>query len=147
MPALILDRIPLPNLRLYTTISVLLVSSCLYYAITSTSDPLWRLQNNTTTTITPSILTQTAGDGPSDHLAGSNDKINNADESNHNILDTTKSMLNSTRTFSEHFKDIFSFMSQEPFCIWVSTSQFVYIYSNVYICLYTFDRTVFAIYN
>lgn len=48
MPNVLLDRISLPNLRLYTSVSVALVSCCLYYAITSTSDPFWRLDNNTT---------------------------------------------------------------------------------------------------
>lgn len=46
MPTVILDRIPLPNLRLYTSISVLLVSCCLYYAIVTTNEPDWRLLNN-----------------------------------------------------------------------------------------------------
>lgn len=42
MPTVILDRIPLPNLKLYTTVSVALLSCCLYYAIVTTSDPDWR---------------------------------------------------------------------------------------------------------
>lgn len=42
MPTVILDRIPLPNLKLYSTVSVLLLSCCLYYAIVTTSDPDWR---------------------------------------------------------------------------------------------------------
>lgn len=48
MPTSLLDRIPLPNLKLYTTISVLLLSGCVYYAINATSDPYWRMQNNST---------------------------------------------------------------------------------------------------
>lgn len=48
MPTVILDRIPLPNLKLYTTGSVLLVSCCIYFAIVSTNDPDWRTLNNST---------------------------------------------------------------------------------------------------
>uniref|UniRef100_A0A336L323 CSON003550 protein n=1 Tax=Culicoides sonorensis TaxID=179676 RepID=A0A336L323_CULSO len=48
MPIVLNSSVPLPNLKLYTSISVLLVSSCLYYAINVTSDPNWKLETNST---------------------------------------------------------------------------------------------------
>lgn len=48
MPIVLNSSVPLPNLKLYTSISVLLVSSCFYYAISVTSDPNWKLETNST---------------------------------------------------------------------------------------------------
>lgn len=48
MPSIILDRIPLPNLKLYATGSVFMVSCCIYFAIISTNNPDWRTLNNNT---------------------------------------------------------------------------------------------------
>ncbi|XP_064467008.1 E3 ubiquitin-protein ligase AMFR-like isoform X2 [Ornithodoros turicata] len=43
MPAVFLDRLPLPSLQAYTAISVLLLSGSVYYAVQVTSDLEWRL--------------------------------------------------------------------------------------------------------
>lgn len=73
MPNVLLDRISLPNLRLYTSVSVLLVSCCIYYAITSTADPFWRLDNNATTSESfftlnaESLIGVNSGVAPDDH--------------------------------------------------------------------------------
>lgn len=48
MPIVLNTSIPLPNLKVYTSISLLLVSSCLYYAFNVTSDPNWKLDSNST---------------------------------------------------------------------------------------------------
>ena len=50
MPPVFLDRLPLPTLQTYTTVSILLFSSAIYYAIQVTSDPEWNinLQENKT---------------------------------------------------------------------------------------------------
>ncbi|XP_046397558.1 E3 ubiquitin-protein ligase AMFR-like [Ischnura elegans] len=47
MPVIPLDRLPLPNLRTYVTVSVLLLTSSVFYAAEVTSDPEWK--NNLTT--------------------------------------------------------------------------------------------------
>ncbi|XP_071443780.1 E3 ubiquitin-protein ligase AMFR-like [Hetaerina americana] len=47
MPVILLDRLPLPNLRTYVTVSVLLLTSSVFYAAEVTSDPEWK--NNLTT--------------------------------------------------------------------------------------------------
>ncbi|CAL1289605.1 unnamed protein product [Larinioides sclopetarius] len=41
MPSVPFERIPLPSLQTYTTISILLFSCSIYYAIQVTSDPTW----------------------------------------------------------------------------------------------------------
>lgn len=55
MPVVLNGSIPLPSIRIYTSASVLLVSLCLYYAISVTSDPLWRQQSNATTAVTTGV--------------------------------------------------------------------------------------------
>ncbi|CAK1553135.1 unnamed protein product [Leptosia nina] len=42
MPVTIVDRLPLPNLKVYSAGSVLLLSVAVYYAMNVTSDPNWR---------------------------------------------------------------------------------------------------------
>ncbi|XP_054710574.1 E3 ubiquitin-protein ligase AMFR-like [Uloborus diversus] len=46
MPAVFLDRLPLPSLQAYTTISVLLLSCSIYYALQATSDSEWNADVN-----------------------------------------------------------------------------------------------------
>lgn len=42
MPMEFLDRLPVPNLRLYTTISFAILSCSIYYATQIIKDPAWR---------------------------------------------------------------------------------------------------------
>lgn len=99
MPVTFLDRIPLPNLKIYSVLSVLLLSVSVYHAVNVTSDPGWKVNATLSETgeeIKASdltILLQTAG----------NSKFSNE-----------------TRTFGKQMADVASFMIQEPFCIWVS---------------------------
>lgn len=146
MPNVILDRIPLPNLRLYTSVSVLLVSCCIYYAISSTSDPFWRFDNNTTASdsffsLSPDAiiagLDSTGIDlekildvghaAPTD--AASLIKDASDEQQQQEVANTVlqyispdqRKLFNDTRTIGSKVKDVVSFMVQEPICIWVST--------------------------
>lgn len=127
MPNVLLDRISLPNLRLYTSISVLLVSSCLYYAISSTSDPFWRLDNNVTAS--DSFFSLTTTDPTTISNAGIDDllketdttaTVNGINQIFTYITPDQRKLFNDTRTIGTKFKDVVSFMVQEPVCIWVS---------------------------
>lgn len=137
MPNVILDRIPLPNLRLYTSVSVMLVSCCIYYAITATSDPFWRLDNNTT--VADSLFSLSADTTVGDNADNLLVNTNGAKESVESRLDPSangqqqvastvfqyispdqRKLFNDTRTIGNKFKDVVSFMVQEPICIWVS---------------------------
>ncbi|XP_058838910.1 E3 ubiquitin-protein ligase AMFR-like [Topomyia yanbarensis] len=48
MPIVLSGTLPLPSIRVYTSVSILLVSIMLYYSIDVTSDPFWRQQSNAT---------------------------------------------------------------------------------------------------
>lgn len=162
MPNVLLDRISLPNLRLYTSVSVVLVSCCLYYAISATSDPFWRLDNNTTasdsffslnTDSNPhvaenvavngadlgSILTDkkdtdgsilTGWNGIVDHhmqqqsLSPSPHQHQVVNQIFSQFTADQRKLFNDTRTIGTKFKDVVSFMVQEPICVWVSTYYF-----------------------
>ncbi len=125
MPTIILDRIPLPNLKIYTSVSVLLVSFCVYFAVNSTKDPDWRL-----------LLNATSVDGFVDSKLMDDESLikltNNELDSSElsdviernvymNILsDATTLNGNQTRSLGGQLKDVMDFMFQEPVCVWVS---------------------------
>lgn len=157
MPNVLLDRISLPNLRLYTSVSVVLVSCCLYYAISATSDPFWRLDNNTTAT--DSFFSLNIDNSHVDNIANGpnlNNILTDKKEADGSILTgwngmfdhhmqqqphqhqvvnqiisqftaDQRKLFNDTRTIGAKFKDVVSFMVQEPICVWVSCF-FSYLY-------------------
>lgn len=99
MPVTLVDRLPLPNLKVYTAGSVLLVSVAVYYALNVTSDQNWR-----------GNLTVARADPSPEDGAGL------ALEPAPPVLDP----LNVTRNLTEQFADVMTFMMQEPLCMWVS---------------------------
>lgn len=132
MPTIILDRIPLPNLKIYTSVSVLLVSFCVYFAVNSTKDPDWRLLLNSSSVDgfvdaklmdDESLIKLTNGELNSDVM--SDDVI---DRSVYvNILsDATPLTGNQTRSLGGQLKDVMDFMFQEPVCVWVSLILFCF---------------------
>lgn len=135
MPIALVRSISLPNLKIYTTISLLLVSGCLYYAFDVVkTDPQWKLHHNTShhSTSRPTGLLKPSNDAISvltnsellttlaSSLVGSDgkDQESNSDKHADSIFDEVN--LNETSTFSNQLKDVFSFMTHEPICIWVS---------------------------
>lgn len=130
MSTVLLDRIPLPNFKIYTTISVLFVSACVYYAIGVTSDPYWRLQNNSTTSpddLSTGLLENTiiGADGLLKAAVEGLNKLESRVLISNRILSDgaqveDEDFLNDSRSFTGQAKDVIAFMSQEPICIWVS---------------------------
>lgn len=121
--------ISLPNLKIYTTISLLLVSGCLYYAFDVVStDPQWKLHHNTShhSTLRSASLLKTSNSellsSLTSSLAATGEKktaeINRADLPETVMEKATN--LNETNTFTSQMKDVITFMTQEPVCIWVS---------------------------
>lgn len=102
MPVILLDRLPLPSLRVYTAVSVLLLSASVYYAVQVTSDPNWK--TNFTSTA-PSSDT-----GASYFMKAVGNELGN----------TNTYSTNDTRSYRHHFTEVVTFMIQEPHCIWVS---------------------------
>lgn len=98
MPVTLVDRLPLPNLKVYTAGSVLLLSVAVYYAVSVTNDPNWR----TNTTLQPQ---EAAAAGPADEAAPSPAPLH---------------LANDTRNVTEQIVEVMSFMMQEPLCMWVS---------------------------
>lgn len=124
MPTIILDRIPLPNLKIYTSVSVLLVSFCVYFAVNSTNDPDWRLLLNSTSV--DSFGDAKLMDDESLIKLSNNEfhsEFSDVIDQNlyMNILsDATTLNGNQSRSLGGQLKDVMDFMFQEPVCVWVS---------------------------
>lgn len=130
MPIALVRSISLPNLKVYTTISLLLVSGCLYYAFDVVrTDPQWKLHHHNTSATRPSSLLKTSNDAisvltNSDLLSSltpfsaPHDKDEAEPTASGNVFDETNS--NGTSSFTNQLKDVVSFMTHEPICIWVS---------------------------
>ncbi|XP_053614568.1 E3 ubiquitin-protein ligase AMFR-like [Plodia interpunctella] len=88
MPVTLVDRLPLPSLKVYTAGSVVLLSSAVYYALSVTSDPNWRANST--------LQRDMAAEGdPGAAL-----------------------VVNGTRNITEQFVEVMTFMMQEPLCMW-----------------------------
>ncbi|XP_055602041.1 E3 ubiquitin-protein ligase AMFR-like [Uranotaenia lowii] len=165
MPVVLNGSLPLPSIRIYTSISVLLVSVCLYYATSVTSDPFWRQQSNATaatSTTVNSILSgaaSAAGDAAAAGVAGAagGDKmasvltVKEINDLEDKILAATDADLqkmmeheaellesaayNDSRSIGAHLKDIASFMGSEPFCIWT-------LINMAYCCLILLGKSI-----
>ncbi|KAJ8718227.1 hypothetical protein PYW07_006157 [Mythimna separata] len=92
MPVTLVDRLPLPNLKVYTAGSVSLLSIAVYYALSVTSDPNWR----------------------SNATLGRQDAMEPAGEERA----LPAPALGASRNVSEQFVDVLTFMMQEPLCMW-----------------------------
>ena len=134
MPIALVRSISLPNLKIYTTISLLLVSGCLYYAFDVVrTDPQWKLHHNTShhPTSRPASLLKSSNDAISALTHSELMTSLSLTASEKEIKDSSKTEeqpekmfgevnLNKNSSFTNQLKDVFSFMTQEPVCIWVS---------------------------
>lgn len=110
MPVTLVDRLPLPNLKVYTAGSVSLLSIAVYYALSVTSDPNWR-ENAT---------------------LGRQDVMEPGEGESR--LAPAPLQLNGTRNMTEQFVDVITFMMQEPLCMWVSTYYSTYSTREIKLC-------------
>ncbi|KAF9422395.1 hypothetical protein HW555_001985 [Spodoptera exigua] len=94
MPVTLIDRLPLPNLKVYTAGSVSLLSIAVYYALSVTSDPNWRANST----------------------IGRQDSSESGQGEQRPI--PAQLLTNGTRNVSEQFVDVITFMMQEPLCMW-----------------------------
>lgn len=115
MPVILLDRLPLPSLKVYTTVSVLLLSASVYYAIQVTSDQNWKINFSNS---------QSQSENSVFKIIWGGSQQTNVEPPKLNI--TAK---NDTRSIKNHFAEVVTFMIQEPHCIWVSNfSKYTLIY-------------------
>ncbi|KAJ3638693.1 hypothetical protein MTP99_002038 [Tenebrio molitor] len=91
MPVILLDRLPVPNLRMYSSGSVLALSACIYFATQVIKDPNWS--------------------------AGESDMANAIHKQDSN---KSNASLPDGRTMGQYVSDVFSVMIREPICVWVS---------------------------
>ncbi|KAM3959399.1 E3 ubiquitin-protein ligase AMFR [Aphomia sociella] len=115
MPVTLVDRLPLPNLKAYTTGSVLLLSVAIYYAMSVTSDPNWRVSS----TLQRQEAMSAEADG---------DTLKVVQSVGAAVLDAGG---NVTRNFTEQFIEVVTFMMQEPLCMWT-------VINTAYCCLALF---------
>lgn len=138
MPIALVHSISLPNLKIYTTISLLLVSGCFYYAFDVVrTDPHWKLHQNLTNNFAitrPNLKQQQSGDALADNeiisslkssLEQTNEEIEKVDTIEviqEKIQETLfdESNQNQTTTLVNQLKEVAQFMTHEPICIWVS---------------------------
>ena len=94
MPVTLLDRLPMPNLRMYSSGSVVALSACVYYATQVIKDPNW----------------SAAAD--SADIVGLHKEVVDLNKSNASMPDG--------RSMGQYVSDVFSVMIREPVCVWVS---------------------------
>lgn len=105
MPAVFLDRLPLPSLQAYTAISVALLSCSIYYALQVTSSIEWR--HNATLAANEATLKA----------------INSEQQSSGNLTSSTNMSVETLILDYQlvvRFFEVFNYMIQEPLCIWVN---------------------------
>lgn len=95
MPVVPLDRLPMPNLKIYSFISVAALSTCIYFAAQVVKDPKWN---------TVPLEMDNKGSIP-----------RGADN-------TT---ISDYRTIAQYVSDIFIVMIREPVRVWVSFVLFI----------------------
>lgn len=111
MPSEILSRIPLPSLRIYTSVTVLLMAGCLYYSFNVTSNPGWKQNVNITSLDLPATEAEV-------NAAENSASIGPFGEEQRK--QGTEDSANLPRTVTDQLQDIISFMEQDAICIWVS---------------------------
>ncbi|XP_039759540.1 E3 ubiquitin-protein ligase AMFR-like [Pararge aegeria] len=92
MPVTLVDRLPLPNLKVYSAGSVLLLSVAVYYAVNVTSDPNWK----------GNFTVQRHEEQDSDAV----------------VTMVVDPRANGTRNLTSHVEEVVTFMMQEPLCMW-----------------------------
>ncbi|XP_047536576.1 E3 ubiquitin-protein ligase AMFR-like [Vanessa atalanta] len=103
MPVTLVDRLPLPNLKVYSAGSVLLLSVAMYYAVNVTSDPNWKA--NTT------LQKQETASGIVEGEAAK--MVQPAVTA---VI--AEPPMTDTKNFSDQFLEVMTFMMQEPLCMW-----------------------------
>lgn len=143
MPIALVRSISLPNLKIYTTVSLLLVSGCFYYAFdTVRTDPQWKLhQNSSHYSISRSTILKQQQQQQSTSIENSVVESASAADKIENVIAVEEKLLeppiffdeinqNETSTLVSQLKDVVQFMTHEPVCIWVSAKKINFLYTN-----------------
>lgn len=98
MPVVSIDRLPIPNLKIYSLISVAALTTCVYFAAQVVKDPNWH-------NVSPEVDNK--------HLIPK-------------VVDNSTVINN--RTLAQYVSDIFTVMIREPVRVWVSFFILQYIW-------------------
>lgn len=101
MPVIFLDRLPLPNLKVYYCISIMALSACIYYAMEMIKDPNW---NHNTNANNNQHDGSTSSDTAGQFMLNPINKTNQSDFGGRNT--------------GQIVADVFTVMTREPFCVW-----------------------------
>ncbi|GFW28107.1 e3 ubiquitin-protein ligase AMFR [Trichonephila clavipes] len=110
MPSVPFERIPLPSLQTYTTISVVLFSCSIYYAIQVTSDPNWVMNVTENTKPTSGQENIIPMDNPFDS------ELNNLAPIESHKLMLHKLLINNPKT--KKLYEMLYVIVEEPLCVW-----------------------------
>lgn len=120
MPAVFLDRLPLPSLQAYTVISVLLLSGSVYYAVQVTSQLEWKINAAVNLDLSTDIdTTMTVG--------------NLTFVSGHQL--TLEQFLLEHHHYIRRLLEVMYFMFQEPLCVWT-------VINMAYCCLILIGKVI-----
>lgn len=109
MPVILVERLPLPSLRAYTAVSVLLLAGSVYYAVQVTQgEPGWGRNGQVSQPIQPQEISFIGRLLSGAKFAQLQDNVNST-AGNH-----------SRASIAHQMADLVTFMIQEPHCIWVS---------------------------
>ncbi|KAG8236856.1 hypothetical protein J437_LFUL017221 [Ladona fulva] len=114
MPVIFLDRLPLPNLRTYVTVSVLLLTSSVFYAAEVTSDPEWK--NNLTAYSQETRTARTEKNDSSEFV-------------------TSNGIVEEIIPKRFRPREVVAFMIRDPLCIWS-------LINGAYCCLILLGKVI-----
>ena len=109
------DILPLPSIQAYATVSTLLLSCSIYYAIQVTSEPDWKLNSNLTISPEDFFGFEQLDSNFKEELTKTASRLALKEQQN----DTIKilSLVLDVQTV-ERIVDVINLMFHEPLCIW-----------------------------
>lgn len=114
------DILPLPSIQAYATVSTLLLSCSIYYAIQVTSEPNWRQNSNLNLTFSPEALLGLDIDQLDnrfkEQLAATTSQLTAKEQQQNETIRILSQVLD--RSTIERIVDVINLMFHEPLCIW-----------------------------
>ena len=110
MPIVVLDRMPVPSLKTYTSVSVLLVACVCYFSHTTVlqlNDPNYKEHGS--------------------EYEG-NEETNEESKVEPTLEEPAFNGKNESLTTEEYLMDFAAVVLQEPWCVWVRTCHYYYVF-------------------
>lgn len=114
------DILPLPSIQAYATVSTLLLSCSIYYAIQVTSEPDWKLNSNLNLTFSPEDILgfdfDLLDNELKDELKRTANRLTLKEQQQNETIRILSQLLE--RATIERIVDVINLMFHEPLCIW-----------------------------